>query len=109
VQPDLLTWVAAPTTSGPRSEASDGTRAKATSRERWGAFATAHPAIAAAIRDRAEAQAAAGERVSAKALTEWARATYRVSLNNSSTAGMAAWLIEQRPPLASHIERRIRK
>jgi hypothetical protein len=109
MQPDLLTWVAAPTTSGPRSEASDGARAKATSRERWDAFEGAHPDIAAAILRRAEEQAATGARVSAKALTEWARATYRVSLNNSATAGMAAWLIEQRPHLASHIERRSRK
>lgn len=34
VQPSLLTWHAAPTTSGPRTAASDGERTRATPAER---------------------------------------------------------------------------
>ena len=110
-QPSLLTWPAAPTTSGPRTAASDGERTRATSRERWDAWAkfSAHHArsileharylVAEAILDGRK------PRISAKALVEWFRATYRVSINNSATAGLGEWLAEHED-LRPYVERR---
>lgn len=105
-QADLLNWRADATISGPRSAASDGPARKATSVERWCAFADAHPAIAKAMLNRAQYT---DGRVSAKALVEWARATFRASINNSATAGLATWLATMDPTLADRIETRRRK
>lgn len=103
---DLLSWRAAPTTSGPRTASSDGHPPKATSSERWAAFVEAHKDVADKILARARN---CYGRVSTKQLTEWARATFRVEINNSATAGMADWLIAQAPELLERIERRRRK
>lgn len=48
-QPDLLSWRGASTTSGPRPTAADGQPVKATSRERWDAWAKEYPTHAAAV------------------------------------------------------------
>ena len=110
-QPSLLTWPAAPTTSGPRTAASDGERTRATSRERWDAWANEHadklPAVLAEARRRVDVAYAAGikPRVGAKALGEWIRATYLVSFNNSATAGLGEWLAEHED-LRPYVERR---
>lgn len=105
-QPDLLSWVASPTTSGPRSAASDGARTKATSRERWDAFACAHADIAAWCLAAARRIVAAGHRrVSAKAIVELARAEFATPINNSATAGLGEWLSEHED-LRPFVERR---
>lgn len=100
-QPSLLTWHAAPTTSGPRTAASDGERTRATSRERWDAWANEHadklPAVLAEARRRVDVAYAAGikPRVGAKALGEWI----------SATAGLGEWLAEHED-LRPYVERR---
>lgn len=104
-QPSLLTWHAAPTTSGPRTAASDGERVKATPAERWAAFVAAHPTIAEHALRWAQAEAQVGRRVSAKLIAEEMRRLYG-EWNNNMTSGFAAWLIERDPTLASKIERR---
>lgn len=105
-QPDLLSWVAAPATSGPRSAASDGARTKATSRQRWDAWAKARPDLAAWILDRAREQVRnSATRVSAKRLAEDVRATFHVDFNNSATAGLGEWLSEHED-LRPFVERR---
>lgn len=110
-QPDLLSWRAAPTTSGPRSAASDGEQPKATSRELWDAWAKEYPDIASSVlwdaRRRVTDAKAAGRRprVSAKALAEWVRSNYVVSINNSATAGLGEWLSEHED-LRPYVERR---
>ena len=110
-KPDIISWVAAPTTSGPRSAASDGARTKATSRERWDAWAKEYSTHAAAVLWEARVRVTNARtegrapRVSAKALTEWLRATYRVSINNSATAGLGEWLSEHED-LRPYVERR---
>lgn len=111
-KPDIISWVAAPTTSGPRSAASDGARTKATSRERWDAWMAAHPDVVPAVLARARSivvcragDARGNPRVSAKEITEWIRATYRVSINNSATAGLGEWLSEHED-LRPYVERR---
>ena len=105
-QPSLLTWSAAPTTSGPRTAASDGERTRATPAERWAAFVEAHPTIAAHALRWAQAEAQTGRRVSAKLIAEEMRRLYGCEWNNSMTSWFAAWLVERDPPLASKIERR---
>lgn len=107
-QVDLLTWHAAPTTSGPRTAASDGERVKATPAERWAAFVAAHALIADAMLNRARDLCAAGQRVSAKAIAELARAEFKTPINNTAVAAFAAWLVERDPRLAGAIERRTR-
>ncbi len=108
-QPSLLTWPAAPTTDGPRTAASDGERTRATPAERWAAFVAAHPRIADAMLNRArDMYAGRCQRVSAKAIAEWARAEFKTPINNTAVAAMAAWLVERDPALASVIERRTR-
>ena len=110
-QPDLLSWRGASTTSGPRPTAADGTPTKATSRERWDAWARAYPQLAMAVLGEAcrrvieAVREGRKPRVSAKALTEWVRATYRVSINNSATAGLGEWLSEHED-LRPFVERR---
>ncbi len=98
----MLSWVASPTTSGPRSAASDGARTKATSRERWDAWAALHseklPEILAEARRRIP-------RVSAKAIAEFIRAYWCVPFNNSATAGLGEWLSEHED-LRPFVERR---
>lgn len=107
MQPDLLSWRAAETTSGPRTASSDGERVKATPAERWSAFVAAHYNVATAMLDIARERHAAGERVSAKAIAEWARGYFKISINNSAVSGFADWLVEQVPGIK--IERRTRK
>lgn len=107
MQPDLLAWRAAATTSGPRPTAADGMPTKATSRERWDAFVAAHYTVATAMLDVARARHARGERVSAKAIVEWARAEFRISINNTMTAAIGDWFAEQIPGVK--VERRARK
>lgn len=109
LQNDLLSWRAAETTSGPRTPSSDGERTKATPRERWEAFVEAHAEVAEAMLASARAAGMRGERTSAKAIAEWARSTYRVSVNNSAISAFADWAIEREPALANTIERRARK
>ena len=110
-QPSLLTWPAAPTTSGPRTAASDGERTRATSRERWDAWTTFNANHARAILEHARYLVAEAildgrrPRISAKALAEWFRATQRVSFNNSATAGLGEWLAEHED-LRPYVERR---
>ena len=110
-QPDLLSWRGASTTSGPRPTAADGKPVKATSRERWDAWAKEYPTHAAAVLWEARVRVTNARtegrapRVSAKALTEWLRATYRVSINNSATAGLGEWLSEHED-LRPFVERR---
>ncbi len=110
-QPDLLSWRGAATTSGPRPTAADGHPVKATSRERWDAFAAAYPGRASAVLEEArrlvDVALADGRkpRVSAKALTEWLRARYMTSINNSATAGLGEWLSEH-DDLRPYVERR---
>lgn len=110
-QPSLLTWPAAPTTSGPRTAASDGERTRATSRERWDAWAKVYAFRPKAILEHARHIVACAiadgrkPRVSAKALVEWFRATFRVSIDNSATAGLGEWLAEHED-LRPYVERR---
>ena len=105
-QPSLLTWHAAPTTSGPRTAASDGERTRATPAERWAAFVAANPDIAAHVLRWAQADVQAGRRTSAKEIAEKMRRTYRCEWNNSMTSGCADWLAESVPGIK--IERRTR-
>lgn len=105
-QPDLLAWRGNATTSGPRPTAADGTPTKATSRERWDAFARANPTIAAWCLATARRIVAAGhKRVSAKAIVELARAEFATPINNSATAGLGEWLSEH-DDLRPYVERR---
>lgn len=101
-QPDLLSWRGNATTSGPRPTAADGTPTKATSRERWDAWAALHaeklPEILAEARRRIP-------RVSAKAIAEFIRAYWCVPFNNSATAGLGEWLSEHED-LRPYVERR---
>ena len=106
MQPDLLAWRGNATTSGPRPTAADGAPAKATSRERWDAFARAHADIAAWCLATARRIVEAGHRrVSAKAIVELARAEFATPINNSATAGLGEWLSEHED-LRPFVERR---
>ncbi len=106
MQPDLLAWRGNATTSGPRPTAADGAPAKATSRERWDAFARAHADIAAWCLATARRFGGAGHRrVSAKAIVELARAEFATPINNSATAGLGEWLSEHED-LRPFVERR---
>ena len=110
-QPDLLSWRGASTTSGPRPTAADGKPVKATSRERWEAWRDTNVVVAAWILAvaRTEVDVALAEgrkpRVSAKLLTERARAFFQVSINNNATAGLGEWLSEHED-LRPYVERR---
>lgn len=110
-QPDLLSWRGASTTSGPRPTAADGKPVKATSRERWDAWAKEYPTHAAAVLWEARVRVTNARtegrapRVSAKALAEWVRSNYVVSINNSATAGLGEWLSEH-DDLRPYVERR---
>jgi hypothetical protein len=113
-QPDLLSWRGASTTSGPRPTAADGQPVKATSRERWDAWAKEYPTHAVAVLWEARVRVTNARtegrapRVSAKALAEWVRSNYVVSINNSATAGLGEWLSEHED-LRPYVERRARK
>ena len=106
MQPDLLSWRGNATTSGPRPASAAGAPVKATSRERWEAFARAQPEIAAGCLATARRLVAAGhKRVSAKAIVELARAEFATPINNSATAGLGEWLSEHED-LRPFVERR---
>ena len=110
-QPDLLAWRGNATTSGPRPTAADGQPVKATSRERWDAWAALHaeklPEILAEARYRVRVaiEERRSPRISAKAIAEWIRTKYLVSFNNSATAGLGEWLSEHED-LRPFVERR---
>lgn len=106
MQPDLLAWRGNATASGPRPTAADSAPVKATSRQRWDAFAAAHADIAAWCLATARRIVAAGHRrVSAKAIVELARAEFATPINNSATAGLGEWLSEHED-LRPFVERR---
>lgn len=106
---DLLAWQPAPTTGGPRPRDRDLAPVTASPSDRFEAWRTRQPEIVAWILARATEAATAGERVSAKALVEAARAQFRTPINNTVTAPLGAWLAAQSPALAACIERRERK
>lgn len=63
--------------------------------------------VATAMLDVARDRHARGERVSAKAIVEWARAEFRISINNTMTAAIGDWFAAQIPGVK--VERRARK
>lgn len=95
---DLFTWAAskpAPTTVEPTPE-------------KWEAAIKANHRIGALLEQWALEGASSG-RVEVNALFARLRATLRVTLDNSTRAPAADWLIERNPELAKVIRRRARK
>ena len=107
-----ITFIAAPTTSGPRPRAArdpDGAvKVRRDYAREWADYVEAHPEVAAEIEAAALASLASGAaRISVAQIFEGER-TKGHTLNASHRAPCADWLVERHPRLEPLIERRRR-
>lgn len=113
MQPDLLQWrppapVAAPTVEPTPEKFRRAPGDLRDYRAEWEAAIKANHRIGALLEQWALEGASSG-RVEVNALFARLRATLRVTLDNSTKAPAADWLIERNPELAKVIRRRARK